>query len=129
MITPHHFCYDFCRVDRKLLSDPMFISGLLTNIVVILNMTPCGDPIIEQMIDPHDPDNNNGITAVQIIKESLIDIHTYPNEECIYISVFSCRQFNQAVLHDFLATTLASRTCYVMGVRRMAISDKYVNRN
>lgn len=121
MLAPHHFVFDFCQVKRELLDNRAFINDLLINTVKFLSMTPCGEPVIEQMIDPDDP-ANNGITAVQIIKESLIDIHTYPAEGCIYISIFSCRSFDQGGVYRFFCLTLKSRFGYMNGIQRYKFS-------
>lgn len=122
MLTPHHYCYDFYNIDSKLLTDVIFIEDLIDDTVKHLTMTPVGRPQVEFMQDPDNP-THCGITAVQIIKESLIDIHTYGESGCIYISVFSCRKFDPNSLYYFLCNRLGSNSAYVMGVRRLAISD------
>lgn len=117
MIDPHHFIYDFCQVHHSLLSDKGYIATLICGVVAKINMTPCGEIVMEQMIDPEKPECN-GITAIQILKESLIDIHTYPENGIIYIGIFSCRPFNSQIVYNYLINSLSSRWGYMNRIHR-----------
>lgn len=128
MDTPHHFCYDFTGVNPLILCNTESMRILIANIVRILQMTPVGDPVVELMRDPDDP-TRCGITAVQIIKESLIDLHTYSESGCLYLSIFSCRRFDQLAVYEFLCEFLGTRKGWMNGVRRLRLKDTELLRN
>jgi S-adenosylmethionine/arginine decarboxylase-like enzyme len=123
MNSPHHFVYDFQDISPIILGSPDSIRVMVANIVHLLDMTPVGDIIISQMIDPDRPTTHCGITAVQIIKESLIDVHTYTESGCLYLSIFSCRRFDQLKVFDFLTGFLGSKMCWMNSIFRMRCTD------
>ncbi len=47
------------------------------------------------------PDHLKGISAVQFIKTSNITIHTLDELRCVYINIFSCKDFCAQKASDF----------------------------
>jgi len=118
MERPQHICIDFANVSQFILCSKESIKILLTNLVRITEMTALREPIVEQLINPDEP-ICCGITGVVILKESLIDIHTYPEHRAIYISIFSCKEFDSLRVLNYLQSFLGSKTNWLVGVCRM----------
>ena len=93
MIRPNHLCYDMFDVNPSLLRNKNIIQLFIDNLVRQCELKAINDPIIHQFEDPNDVEND-GITAVQILGESSIVLHTYPKEGAIYIDIFSCGFLN-----------------------------------
>lgn len=123
MENPQHFVYDFAGVNPLILASKESMRLVIASIVRKTGMTPVGEPVLELMTDPDNP-VNCGVTGVQIIKESLIDLHSYGESGHIYISVFSCRPFDPVVIYETLCELLGSRDGYLKGVKRRSLSDR-----
>ena len=46
--------------------------------------------------------NYNGYTGIGILMESHISIHTYPEQNCMYIDFFSCRYLDKTKNKHFI---------------------------
>ena len=53
----------------------------------------------------------HGYTGFGILKESHISIHTYPEEKCMHVDLFSCKQLdykkNQTFMHKYFQSDKA----------------------
>jgi len=49
------------------------------------------------------PDHLKGISAVQFIKTSNVTIHTLDTMRCVYLNIFSCKDFNGDIAARFCA--------------------------
>ncbi len=82
-----------------MLSNLEGIKTLFSNIVHTLNMTPVSDCVY------HVFPGSNGITAFQVIAESHISIHTWPEYNYFSFDVFSCKDFDDKSLDVLLHKT------------------------
>ncbi|MCE7733570.1 MAG: S-adenosylmethionine decarboxylase [Candidatus Heimdallarchaeota archaeon] len=64
-----------------------------------IGMKPFGEPIAHR-IDTDTP--FGGITVVQIIRTSTITIHTYDAPKDFYLDVFSCKDFDEAEVLNYV---------------------------
>jgi S-adenosylmethionine decarboxylase len=97
MLKPHHQTVDlkYCTLGLDNTED---IKDFLEYSVKLMKLTQIGEPHIHQF---DDKPPNNGITGSLILSESLISIHTYPKEQCVYIDLFSCKPFYTSNLINY----------------------------
>jgi len=62
-----------------------------------IGMTPVGPPRSEVIQDPRDP-QRCGVSAIQIIAESHVAIHTWPELRGATVLAYSCKHFETAEL-------------------------------
>jgi S-adenosylmethionine/arginine decarboxylase-like enzyme len=87
-------CYD---CDKSKISSRDVIDAFIKDLVIKIDMKAYGEPIIEHFAT-HDP-SKGGYTACQMIETSLIDGHFVDETGAAYISVHSCKDFdNETVL-------------------------------
>lgn len=117
MDNPMHYTIDFAKIDSTILSSPDEVYKLLVDLTAVIEMTPVGNPVVYQMFgdDPLDC----GITGVQVLRESLIDIHTYTRERQAYISIFSCKPYDILKVINFLQDQFKSIMNFIYRVPRI----------
>ena len=70
-----------------------FLLGLIKKIVKITKSTSVGQPLIRKISSAKYP--FSGYSIIQIIKESHIAIHTWPEYNYFALDIFSCKKFNK----------------------------------
>ncbi len=81
------------------------IKAFFKDLCVLIDMKRCklcwwddhGIPPEEQETEPH----LKGTTAIQFIKTSNITIHTLDLLKCVYLNVFSCKDFDTSIVKKF----------------------------
>ncbi len=81
------------------------IKVFFKDLCVLIDMERCklcwwddyGIPPAEQETEPH----LKGTTAIQFIKTSNITIHTLDLLKCVYLNVFSCKDFDTSIVKEF----------------------------
>mgnify|MGYP006271135633 CR=1 FL=1 len=66
------------------------VKSFLKDLVKALDMKAIGDPIVVKV----DSEQGRGISAVQIITTSTITFHGDDDEMCVYLDVFSCKDYD-----------------------------------
>jgi S-adenosylmethionine/arginine decarboxylase-like enzyme len=89
MISPCHLVIDLYECPAFRLKDEASIRTYIDIIVAECGLTARGAPLIDKF-----PGEDSGITAAQVLSESLLSLHSYPAEGVIYIDIFSCSNFN-----------------------------------
>lgn len=99
--------YGLCTRHQELLRDQEWLAGYLGALCEAIGMTPVGAPIIEgfphwtggapsgvQFIDEgvDTQAEQGGNTGVQVLAESAITIHTYPEDGWIELVIDSCNK-------------------------------------
>lgn len=97
-----HYLADCKSCDPYLIVDKKNIQGFLIFLVQEINMKAYGEPVIEHFAT-HDPDKG-GYTFCQLIETSLIDGHLVDKTGEAYISVHSCKDFDEKKV-DFAIKT------------------------
>ncbi len=89
-----------CTVDKNdSLTNVAGIKAFFSSIVDTLHMTPVSECVY--YVFP----GSNGITAFQVIAESHISIHTWPEYNYFSFDVFSCKDFDDEALEKVLYET------------------------
>ena len=110
-----HLLIDCYGCDKKLISDKENIIKFLKQVVIDIDMVAYGEPIVEHFAT-HDPEKG-GYTAMQLIETSLIDGHFVDATGAAYISVHSCKDFNEkdvlgAIVMYFYPVSYKTHTIY-----------------
>ncbi|MCU0849133.1 MAG: S-adenosylmethionine decarboxylase [Spirochaetes bacterium] len=74
------------------------VSGFVKEMVPRIDMVPFGDLVIARFGEGIE----EGISAVQLIMTSAITIHTNDMARDMYLDVFSCKWFDEAVIAEMI---------------------------
>jgi len=93
MFGPHLMldCYG-CSESR--LKDLQFILKFLDELPEIIDMHKIADPYAVDYPGRPDSFDKGGISAVVLIAESHISIHTFPSQNYMSVDIFSCKNFD-----------------------------------
>ena len=80
-----HFMFDFKEAQRNtdVLSNPWKVEKLIENIAKQINAT-----LLQVHVHPFGTDT--GVSAIWIVEESHISIHTWPEYKAAMIDIFTC---------------------------------------
>lgn len=98
-----HGLFDCAGCREEAIANGEHIAAFSKKLVEVIQMKAFGEPILERfaMDDP----SRGGYTLVQLIETSLIDGHFVEGKGEAYISVHSCKDFDEAVvrrtIHEF----------------------------
>ncbi|GIW67572.1 MAG: hypothetical protein KatS3mg096_440 [Candidatus Parcubacteria bacterium] len=84
---------DIINVDSAVLSKRKNILDLLKKLIKETKSTPVSKPFIKKIKSPKYP--YEGYSVIQIIQESHIAIHTWPEYNYLAIDIFSCKKINE----------------------------------
>jgi S-adenosylmethionine decarboxylase proenzyme len=86
---------DFSTPDFSKLEDPDFVLQLLEEITVL-----CGFQVVSRSYKKFEP---QGLTAMLLLAESHISIHTWPEKELFCVDIFTCKgQINLTAIMELL---------------------------
>lgn len=88
-----HLLIDAGNCDSKAIKSEETIKAFLIALVERIDMKAYGDPILAHFAT-HDPDKG-GYTFCQMIETSLIDGHLVDKTGDAYISIHSCKDFDE----------------------------------
>jgi len=113
-----HLVLDLNGCPRHLLTDPKHLRAWVAELVETISMRAYGEPVIEHFAtDTHD---SAGYTVMQLIETSNICAHFAENLGQVYIDIFSCRSFDNAIAEEvcrrYFRPAATQRTCLERGV-------------
>ena len=103
-----HLTYDAVveQAHAAKLNDAEFLGRVLLDLVALLEMEVLDGPRLHKVeLDPvklETDSDDGGVTGTVIISTSHISIHTWPLRERFSMDVFSCREYDDAVVEAFL---------------------------
>ncbi|MFZ5955209.1 MAG: adenosylmethionine decarboxylase [Nanoarchaeota archaeon] len=90
-----HLMLDCYECDKEKLGNEKFILNFLNELPELLSMHIIHEPFIIPYEENSETWDKGGISAVVIIAESHISIHTFPeNDSYATIDLFSCKDFD-----------------------------------
>ena len=98
-----NFFIDIYNVDQKFLKKESLFR-LLKNLIIINKTEPVGKPIIKKISSAKYP--FSGYSLLQIIKESHIAFHTWPEYNYLAIDIFSCKDISVKKVINLLKNNL-----------------------
>jgi S-adenosylmethionine decarboxylase len=88
-ILGKHYLLNLYNCDKDLLDDEQFIRTMLENAAL-----ECGATLLETISYKFQP---QGVTAVALLAESHISIHTWPEKGSASVDVFTCGDSNPSL--------------------------------
>jgi S-adenosylmethionine decarboxylase proenzyme len=98
-----NFVIDVYNVQQKFL-ERKFLLKLMEGLVRITKSAPVGKPVIKKISSPKY--NFYGYSILQIIQESHIAFHTWPEYNYLAIDIFSCKKIQVEKVINFLKKNL-----------------------
>jgi len=106
-----HWIADLCDCNTDLLNDSVFISKALSGAVEYANAT-----LLEEVKYEFTP---QGITAVCLLAESHISIHTWPEKSYAAVDIFTCGDHTAPEKAcNYMASALESRQPKMILIQR-----------
>ncbi len=97
-----HLVLDFAGCPKETLIDGEHIKAWVKHLIQAIEMVAYGEPQLEHFAT-HDP-KTGGYTLVQLIETSNICAHFAENRGEVYIDIFSCKQFDNALAQSVCET-------------------------
>ncbi len=91
---------DLKNCDPELIKDKKTIEMFVTELCLLIDVKPYGDPII---VDFGEDPRVSGFSMVQLIETSLISAHFVNQTNAIYMNIFSCKEFDEKKASEFVA--------------------------
>jgi len=110
-----HVTIDASRCDKGKLASYSLVYDVLNNLPAKIGMTKMTLPYVAKWLDKF-ADGTPGISGTVMIAESHISIHTFPDQDYVFMDVFSCREFDveRAVKYLLLAFDAKKHTIKTM---------------
>lgn len=102
-----HLILDFAGCPRALLTDAAHLRAWVSELVQAIKMQAYGEPSIEHFAT-HSYESA-GFTVIQLIETSNICAHFAENLGEVYIDIFSCKEFDNAVAENVCRTYFEPR--------------------
>jgi S-adenosylmethionine decarboxylase len=97
-----HLMLDCYECNERKLRDLKFVLKFLDDLPNLIDMHKISEPhAIDYPGNPKSFDRG-GISAVVIIAESHISIHTFPSQRYMSVDIFSCKDFDVGKATDFI---------------------------
>jgi len=98
-----HLMLDCYGCDAKKMNDEKVVLKFLDELIDHIDMTKVAGPFLLPFKGKPDSFDNGGVSAMTIIAESHISIHTFPgNGGYLNIDIFSCKDFDVQGAIDFV---------------------------
>jgi S-adenosylmethionine decarboxylase len=97
-----HYLLNLYGCSLSLLDNEFFLRDLLENAA-----TACGAQVLQTISHQFDP---QGVTAICLLSESHISIHTWPEKEEAAVDVFTCGDSNPKIACDIIIEQLYAET-------------------
>lgn len=89
---------------NEFLTNLNFLLKILKEIIKILEVKPVGKPLVKKISSEIYP--YTGYSLVQIIQESHLSFHTWPEYNYLAIDIFSCKKIKRKKILDYLRENL-----------------------
>lgn len=93
----YHLLVDMAGCNESI-NNPNSVKAFLHQLVVLLDMHAIGKPIVVYV----DTEEGRGVSGVQLITTSTITFHGDANGNCVYLDVFSCKEYSPDVVFSLI---------------------------
>ena len=87
-----HVTIDASRCNRQKLASYSLVYDILNNLPGRIGMTKMTLPYVAKWLDKF-AEGTPGMSGFVMIAESHISIHTFPDQDYVFMDIFSCREF------------------------------------
>ena len=113
-----HFLLELYKCDYEKLNDESFLRCTLNNAAKIANATVLN--LISNKFEPQ------GVTAIALLAESHLSIHTWPEEQYSAVDIFTCGQnMKPEISCKYLIQTLMAKEHHLRIIDRNSPSEVY----
>ena len=88
-----HVTIDASGCNKRKLMSQSIVYDLLNNLPAKIGMTKMTLPYVAKWLDKF-AEGTPGISGFVMIAESHISIHTFPDQDYVFMDIFSCKQFD-----------------------------------
>ncbi len=96
-----HVTIDASNCNKRKLSSVPLVYDILNNLPERIGMTKMTLPYVVKWLDKFSK-GTPGISGFVMIAESHISIHTFPDQDYVFMDIFSCRDFDAETAINYL---------------------------
>ena len=112
-----HLTIDASNCDKHKLASQSFVYDILNNLPAKIGMNKMTLPYVCKWLDKFS-DGTEGISGIVMIAESHISIHTFPDQDYIFMDVFSCREFDTGKAIKYLVKEFGAKKQTINIIKR-----------
>ena len=102
-----HVTIDASGCNKDKLSSVTLVYDILNKLPDKIGMTKMTLPYVVKWLDKF-AEGTEGISGFVMIAESHISIHTFPDQDYVFMDIFSCRDFNADMAIKYLTSAFES---------------------
>ncbi len=102
-----HLTIDASDCNVRKLTDSNLVYDILNKFPSIMGMTPMTLPYVVKWKDKWA--KSEGVSGFVMIAESHISIHTFPDDNYVFIDVFSCKSFDTDKAAEYLTKAFEAK--------------------
>ncbi len=103
-----HLMLDLHQCNRRKLRNFELIYDFLKEMPAKIGMTRISEPKVMKYKDRWA--RTPGVTGFVILAESHVSIHTFPDDDFVFIDIFSCRNFDYNATKEYLIRFFESKS-------------------
>ena len=119
-----HLLVEMAGCQSSIMTSEEELKRALDSLPALIGMTLIL-PTITKYCDAKDS-IDSGISGVNILAESHISCHLFPERQFLYLDIFSCRTFNTEQTMDFLKEIFKPKETEFSVIKRGKLFGKYV---
>ena len=96
-----HVTVDASGCNKRKLASVTLVYDILNNLPDRIGMTKMTLPYVVKWLDKF-ANGTEGVSGFVMIAESHISIHTFPDQDCVFMDIFSCRGFDAEMAVKYL---------------------------
>ena len=123
-----HLMLDCYGCDENKLKDLDFVLRFLDELPTTIDMHKIADPYAVYYPGRSDSFDKGGVSAIVIIAESHISIHTFPANNYMSVDIFSCKIFDIEKAIDYITKAFGAKKFEKRILNRGLEFPKNVNR-
>lgn len=115
-----HLTIDGKECNKEKLKDIKVIYKILNDLPKEIGMTKMTLPYVVEWKDTwnQNKDSTPGVSGFVMIAESHISIHTFPDQDYVFMDIFSCKPFDTEKAKNFINKQLGIKKCEINLVER-----------
>ena len=88
-----HVTIDASECNKQKLASVTLVYDILNNVPDIIGMTKMTLPYVVKWMDKFS-EGTEGVSGFVMIAESHISVHTFPDQDFVFMDIFSCKEFD-----------------------------------
>ncbi len=112
-----HVTIDASGCNKRKLASQTFVYDILNKLPGKIGMTKMTLPYVVKWLDQF-ANGTEGVSGFVMIAESHISIHTFPDQDYVFMDIFSCRNFDAEMAIRYLANAFEAKKYETNAVKR-----------